>query len=287
MVAMKVTGDNRDGCRFITGRKKGFMLWLWLAYNKNDGYEKDLRIEIKRLKLMMIQSFMDHVPFPSPGSNSFKITYIHVNQLKHRSSERIITKIQPHIDAKYIIEQGSSKPQAISEIGVSKFGDLGLRFVNWGIISIVLEDASRFVVVMHNVVSGGGRGRCSTGGPICYCGMKCVVRTARTIKNRGKQFWGCPKFKNGGEDGCCNYFSWCADHGVVETKTTGNCEGKFESLLNREAMEAGWKIISDLDLSVKKFGNRLNVLLGVVCVLVLVNIIVDMNDFIVVLIECT
>ncbi|WVZ13170.1 hypothetical protein V8G54_017700 [Vigna mungo] len=126
----------------------------------------------------------------------------------------------------------------------------------------------------NNVVFGGGRGGCSNGGPICYCGMKSVVRTARTIKNRGKQFWGCPKFKgslicvflshNGGEDECCNYFSWCVDHGVVETKTTANCEGKCESLLNREAMEAGWK----------KLGNRLNVLLGAVCVLVLVNIIV-------------
>jgi len=31
--------------------------------------------------------------------------------------------------------------------------------------------------------------------PVCYCGEKVVLRTARTPKNRGKQFWGCPKYK--------------------------------------------------------------------------------------------
>ncbi|KOM54463.1 hypothetical protein LR48_Vigan10g035500 [Vigna angularis] len=96
----------------------------------------------------------------------------------------------------------------------------------------------------NNVVYGGARGGCSNGGLFCYCGMKCVVRTARTVKNKGKQFWGCPKFKNGGEDGGCNYFTWCADHGVVETEMSAKCEGKSESLLNREAMEGGWKIIN-------------------------------------------
>ena len=31
--------------------------------------------------------------------------------------------------------------------------------------------------------------------PMCYCGQTTVLRTAKTPKNRGKQFWGCPKFK--------------------------------------------------------------------------------------------
>ncbi|WVZ25793.1 hypothetical protein V8G54_004337 [Vigna mungo] len=93
--------------------------------------------------------------------------------------------------------------------------------------------------------------------------MVCVVRTARTVKNKGKEFWGCPKFKNGGEGGGCNYFKWCADHGVVETETSAKCEGKCESFLKREAMEDGWKIKSDLDLSVKKLENRLNIVLGI------------------------
>ncbi|WVZ18264.1 hypothetical protein V8G54_005586 [Vigna mungo] len=140
---------------------------------------------------------------------------------------------------------------------------------------VVLEDGpSLFVCVMHNG-NGGGRGGSENGGPFCYCLMKCVVRTARTAKNRGKQFWGCPKFKleagligvffsqNGGEDGGCNYFSWCTDHGVVERETSVKCEGMSESFLNRESMEGGWKIISEqMDLSVNKLGNRINVLVG-------------------------
>jgi len=30
---------------------------------------------------------------------------------------------------------------------------------------------------------------------VCYCGEKAVLRTARTPKNREKQFWGYPKYK--------------------------------------------------------------------------------------------
>ncbi|WVZ03647.1 hypothetical protein V8G54_024453 [Vigna mungo] len=181
-----------------------------------------------------------------------------------------------------------SRGAAATPLGVLSlwnFTEMNTRLPVMGLIELGLEDESLFVVVMQWVAEAR-----RNVGPFCYCGMKCVVRTARTVKNRGKQFWGSPKFNNGGEDGYCNYFTWCADHGVVETETIVKSEGKFESLLNREAMEVGWKIISDLDLSVKKLGNRLNVFLGVVCVLVvlvLVNIIVDMNDFIVVLIECT
>jgi len=43
---------------------------------------------------------------------------------------------------------------------------------------------------------------CNAGGcrssnvtPSCYCGDKAVLRTARTTKNKGKRFWGCPNFK--------------------------------------------------------------------------------------------
>jgi len=43
---------------------------------------------------------------------------------------------------------------------------------------------------------------CNAGGcrssnvmPNCYCGAKAVLRIARTAKNKGKRFWGCPNFK--------------------------------------------------------------------------------------------
>ncbi|KOM37796.1 hypothetical protein LR48_Vigan03g117800 [Vigna angularis] len=34
--------------------------------------------------------------------------------------------------------------------------------------------------------------------PICFCGQNAVFRIARTPKNKGKRFWGCPKFKRVG-----------------------------------------------------------------------------------------
>jgi len=49
---------------------------------------------------------------------------------------------------------------------------------------------------------GGASDSCHGGGskrlgsmPFCYCGEKAVLRTARTPKSRGKQLWGCPKYK--------------------------------------------------------------------------------------------
>ncbi|QCD83949.1 hypothetical protein DEO72_LG2g4298 [Vigna unguiculata] len=60
---------------------------------------------------------------------------------------------------------------------------------------------------------------CSSGGcrglgeaPTCNCGVAAVLRTIRTIKNGGRQFWGCPNFK-GGSEGCygCNFFKWCIE----------------------------------------------------------------------------
>jgi len=40
---------------------------------------------------------------------------------------------------------------------------------------------------------GGYRGLGVT--PICNCGEFAVLRTARTAKNGGKQFWDCPNYK--------------------------------------------------------------------------------------------
>ncbi|QCD97229.1 hypothetical protein DEO72_LG6g1939 [Vigna unguiculata] len=52
--------------------------------------------------------------------------------------------------------------------------------------------------------SGNGNGGFSSAGggwkglgvtPICQCGDVVVIRTARTTRNAGKKFWGCPNFK--------------------------------------------------------------------------------------------
>jgi len=41
--------------------------------------------------------------------------------------------------------------------------------------------------------SGGCRGLGEA--PTCNCRVEAVLRTARTVKNGGRQFWGCPNFK--------------------------------------------------------------------------------------------
>ncbi|BAT90178.1 hypothetical protein VIGAN_06136900 [Vigna angularis var. angularis] len=45
---------------------------------------------------------------------------------------------------------------------------------------------------------------------ICHCGEVAVLRVARTVKNEGKQFWGCPNYKRtrNEEFQGCNFFKW-------------------------------------------------------------------------------
>ncbi|WVZ17781.1 hypothetical protein V8G54_010763 [Vigna mungo] len=56
------------------------------------------------------------------------------------------------------------------------------------------------------ICRGGGGSKIDGVSSVCLCGEKSILRTARTPKNRGKQFWGCRKYKNGNEDGDLNYF---------------------------------------------------------------------------------
>ncbi|WVZ18596.1 hypothetical protein V8G54_005918 [Vigna mungo] len=96
----------------------------------------------------------------------------------------------------------------------------------------------------YNVVFRGG------GSPLCLCGEKTVVRTARTVKNRGKQFWGCPMYKNGHEGGC-NFFKWCCDDASEKSYTDVKWEEKHECHSKKEEMGGGTKMMSDLHKSVK------------------------------------
>ncbi|WVZ25720.1 hypothetical protein V8G54_004264 [Vigna mungo] len=52
---------------------------------------------------------------------------------------------------------------------------------------------------------------------ICHCGEKTVLRTAKSMKKRGKMFWGCPRYKMGSENGGCNFFKWFTDSGLEES----------------------------------------------------------------------
>ncbi|QCD95483.1 hypothetical protein DEO72_LG6g176 [Vigna unguiculata] len=47
----------------------------------------------------------------------------------------------------------------------------------------------------HSVSSPGTVSGSVSGTPHCHCGEIAVLRVARTAKNCGKQFWGCPHYK--------------------------------------------------------------------------------------------
>ncbi|KOM27037.1 hypothetical protein LR48_Vigan375s000700 [Vigna angularis] len=99
------------------------------------------------------------------------------------------------------------------------------------------------------VFRGGGVSTIDGVSPLCLCGEKTVVRTARTTKNRGKQFWSCLKYKTGHEGGC-NFFKWCCEDGDDKSYTNVKWEEKHESLSKTREMGGGSKMMSDLIKSV-------------------------------------
>ncbi|WVZ16050.1 hypothetical protein V8G54_013616, partial [Vigna mungo] len=64
-----------------------------------------------------------------------------------------------------------------------------------------------------------------------HCGEKCVLRTAKTTKNRGRQFWGCPRYKLGSETVGCNYFKWLGDCGHDENVSCEVLEANDQRLV--------------------------------------------------------
>ncbi|QCE06485.1 hypothetical protein DEO72_LG9g1498 [Vigna unguiculata] len=63
----------------------------------------------------------------------------------------------------------------------------------------------------------GGGSRVLGGAPIYDHGELTVVQITRTVKNLGKQFWGCVNFKRRGEDMVkCNFFRLCFEDSVDE-----------------------------------------------------------------------
>ncbi|QCD98368.1 hypothetical protein DEO72_LG11g3254 [Vigna unguiculata] len=75
----------------------------------------------------------------------------------------------------------------------------------------------------QSVSSPGGWNRGLGERPMCYCGEVAVLRVAKTIRNAGKEFWGCPNFKrSGGNDVFkgCNYFKWLNEDNGDEKDAT-------------------------------------------------------------------
>ncbi|XP_052736154.1 uncharacterized protein LOC128197729 [Vigna angularis] len=123
------------------------------------------------------------------------------------------------------------------------------------------------------VFRGGGVSTIDGVSPLCLCGQKTVVRTARTAKNRGKQFWSCPKYKTGHEGGC-NFFKWCCEDGDDKSYTNVKWEEKHEYLSKTREMGGGSKMMSDLIKSVNVVEKWMKVLTGLVILIFLLNIIV-------------
>ncbi|QCD94935.1 uncharacterized protein LOC114180910 [Vigna unguiculata] len=105
--------------------------------------------------------------------------------------------------------------------------------------------------------SGGCRGLGEA--PTCNCGVEVVLRTARTVKNGGREFWECPNFKGGsGASYGCNFFKWCIEDG----------DDKKDATILRQRQK-----IYILEKEVKGWRKWVNLLIGVVCLLVVVNVI--------------
>ncbi|XP_022633807.1 uncharacterized protein LOC111241186 [Vigna radiata var. radiata] len=107
--------------------------------------------------------------------------------------------------------------------------------------------------------------------PICHCGLRCVMRTAKTVKNRGKQFWGCSKYKSGAEEGGCNYFKWCTDVAEEERGTCLKSEGNQERLSHSEEMVINRNHLVKLDKSFLVVQKWMKVLIFMVCSLCVIN----------------
>ncbi|WVZ24092.1 hypothetical protein V8G54_002636 [Vigna mungo] len=86
---------------------------------------------------------------------------------------------------------------------------------------------------------------CNVCPPICHCGLRCAMRTAKILKNRGKLLF----IQSGAEEGGCNYFKWFTDVAEEERGTSLKSEGKQERLLHSEEMDSNRKMLVKLEKS--------------------------------------
>ncbi|XP_022633113.1 uncharacterized protein LOC106753110 [Vigna radiata var. radiata] len=103
--------------------------------------------------------------------------------------------------------------------------------------------------------------------PICHYGQISVMRTANTMKNRGKHFWGCSKYKNGVQDAGCNFFKWCTDVGSEYSGRYVKSEGKKETLVSSEELESTRKMIVKIQKSMFFLEKCMKGLILLVCFL--------------------
>ena len=70
-----------------------------------------------------------------------------------------------------------------------------------------------------------------------------MLRVARTLKNNGRQFWGCSKFKSvaSSDNVWCNYFKWCDEELYYER----------DGIIAQQRMKISELEISELEISVR------------------------------------
>ncbi|WJX66399.1 Class II abasic (AP) endonuclease [Trifolium repens] len=80
--------------------------------------------------------------------------------------------------------------------------------------------------------------------PTCKCGKLCVLRTAKTLANYERNFWGCRNYK-GPHDVGCNYFDWF-DNEEVNGKEA--CAEDFDSKIEKIEM-----LLDEKKLKIKEY----------------------------------
>ncbi|WVZ16706.1 hypothetical protein V8G54_009688 [Vigna mungo] len=110
---------------------------------------------------------------------------------------------------------------------------------------------------LRSVSSRGDEGwNMNDGSLICHCRENCVLRTTKTIKNRGKKFWGCPRYK-----------------GIEESVSCEVLEANDERLVKSFENESDKKIVS-VQKVVMCVQSWMKFLVGVVSVLCVLNILI-------------
>ncbi|XP_052726141.1 uncharacterized protein LOC108332844 [Vigna angularis] len=112
----------------------------------------------------------------------------------------------------------------------------------------------------------GGSSRGLVGRQICHCGEAAVLRVAKTVKNEGKQFWGCPNYKRTRNEELqgCNFFKWLNEDYVDDAAST----------IGRQRRK-----INSLEKCVRDCQKREKMLISMMCFLGFINIIV-MAEFV-------
>ncbi|PNX68608.1 GRF zinc finger protein [Trifolium pratense] len=99
------------------------------------------------------------------------------------------------------------------------------------------------------------RGESVISTPKCRCDTFCVLRTAKTVVNYGRKFWGCRNFK-GPHDVGCNYFDWLDNWlGNEEVNENGEKEAEIEEFDSK--IEENEMLVHEKKLKIKEVDFKL------------------------------